>query len=221
MLNLIVKDLMIQKKFFLFVPLYVAFLAPVFAKPPMSVVIYPMVSAVVVFTLTMNAIVYDDKNRSEVLLNSLPIKRGDIVLAKYLSILLYLALALATAAIFMLVVNAIGLKSLVKMPGTADLVGSLAVAIFLGSFIYPLYFKFGSIKIRYVTTVLFMAMFFLPGLLMDYLKAPGRQTAIQNLITKMAMMPDWLQLTGITAVLLAMLLISLALSLRIYGEKEF
>lgn len=180
-----------------------------------------MVTAAVVYLLTMNASSYDDKNRSEVLLNSLPIKRRDVVLAKYLSILIYAAIALAITILFMLVFNVIGLKPLVRMPSTADIVGSLAVAIFLGSFSLPLNFKFGSIKMRYVNMVLFMLMFFLPGFLVGYLRTHFSDQVIQTFIVEMAKIPDWLQASAMAALLLAMLLISLALSLRIYANKEF
>lgn len=121
----------------------------------------------------------------------------------------------------MLVLNVIGLKPMVRMPSAADTVGSLAVAIFLGSFSLPPNFKSGSIKMRYVNMVLFMLMFFLPGFLVGYLRTHFGDQVIQTFIVEMAKIPDWLQASAITALLLATLLISLAVSLKIYANKEF
>lgn len=221
MLNLLFKDLLIQKKTFLFALFYIVFLIFVFQKPPMSTAIYPMSTVAVVYLFTMNASGHDDKNRSEVLLNSLPVRRREIVLAKYLSTFLYIAIGLVGTTLFMVALGVAGLEFLSRMPGLQDIAGTLAGAVLLNSIYYPLHFKFGALKVRYFNMLLFLLIFFLPGFLVEYLKSHYSREAVVGLVTAVLNTPGWLQGSAVAVLLLAALLVSLALSLRIYKNKEF
>jgi|GEM_PF-4832416 len=66
---------------------------------------------------------------------------------------------------------------------------------------------------------LFLAIFFLPAFLAGYLKA--HYSRGQILLTRLMNAPGWIQGTVLAALLLAVLLGSLVLSLRIYENKEF
>ena len=221
MLNLLFKDLLIQKKTFLFALFYIAFLIFVFQKPPMSTAIYPMSTVSVVYLFTTYASSHDDKNRSEVLLNSLPVRRREIVLAKYLSTFLYIAIGLVGTTLFMVALGVAGLEFLSRMPGLQDIAGTLAGAVLLNSIYYPLYFKFGALKVRYFNMLLFLLIFFLPSFLVEYLKSHYSREAVASLVTAVLNTPGWLQGSAVAVLLLAALLVSLALSLRIYKNKEF
>ena len=176
---------------------------------------------VIVYLFTTCASSYDDKNGSEVLLNSLPIRRREIVLAKYLSTFLYAVIGLAGTIFFMAVLDAAGLKSLARMPGLQEIVGSLSAAILLNSVYYPLYFKLGAIKVRLFSIIVFVLIFLLPGFLVGYFKSHSSGEAAFGLVTAVLNTPGWLQGSAIAVLLLAVLLVSLVLSLKIYKNKEF
>jgi hypothetical protein len=219
-LNLLFKDLLIQKKNFLFALFYLIFLIFVFQEPPMSDAVYATNTVVIVYLFTTCASSYDDKNRSEVLLNSLPVRRREIVLAKYLSTFLYAVIGLAGTIFFMAVLDAAGLKSLGRMPGLQEIVGSLSAAVLLNSVYYPLYFKFGAIKVRLFSIIVFVLIFLLPGFLVGYFKSHSSGEAAVGLVTAVLNTPGWLQGSAIAVLLLAVLLVSLVLSLKIYKNKE-
>lgn len=221
MFNLLVKDILIQKKMFLLSLFYGLFFLFVFRQPPMSAAIYIMSTTAIVYILTMNAGAFDDKNRSEVLLNSLPVKRRDIVLAKYLSIFLYTGIGLASTVLMVSLAASAGFATSVRPVNMGDVAGSLVAGIFLNAIYYPLYFKFGSIRVRIINIFLFLAIFYLPAFLEGYLKAHHSRGQILNLLTRLMNAPDWIQGTVLAALLLVVLLVSLALSLRIYENKEF
>ena len=105
MLNLILKDLLVQKKSLLFALGYCFFL--VFAFQSLQGAAPIAATVAVVYLLTQYSFTYEDKNKSETMLNSLPISRRDIVLAKYLSIFIYIGLAMVAYMFATLVVMAV------------------------------------------------------------------------------------------------------------------
>jgi len=219
-LNLLFKDLLIQKKNFLFALFYLVFLIFIFREPPLSDAVYSTNTVVIVYLFTMHASSYDDKNRSEVLLNSLPVRRREIVLAKYLSTFLYAVIGLAGTILFMAVLGVAGLKSLGRMPGLQEIAGSLSGAVLLNSVYYPLYFKFDAMKVRFLSIIVFVLIFFLSGFLVGYLKSHSSGEGAAGLVTAALNTPGWLQGCAVAVLLLAALLVSLAMALRIYKNKE-
>ncbi|BCU83196.1 hypothetical protein JIR001_29790 [Polycladomyces abyssicola] len=81
--RLIVKDLRVQKYMFL-VALFFAFVNMVLTKMNQLVTI-----VILAYMLITSSIQYDEKQRTSVLLNCLPITRRSFVASKYLSIFLY------------------------------------------------------------------------------------------------------------------------------------
>lgn len=86
MVNLLWKDILILKRFLWLAPLYGFFALFVFRSMPGGALGAGTVG--VTYMLMSQAITLDDKNKSDVMLNSLPLRRKDIVLAKYLSVFL-------------------------------------------------------------------------------------------------------------------------------------
>lgn len=85
MLNLVMKDIIVQKKSIAFAVLYIFFFIVAFQ----SVGEMTFTCAITAFSyiLVMGGFAYDDKNKADIMLNSLPLKRYNIVLAKYISLL--------------------------------------------------------------------------------------------------------------------------------------
>lgn len=90
MINLIKKDLLIQKKSFIFVFFYSLFMFVIFNNPAFVNMIYVMGMIISVYFFLITGNMEDEKNKSDILLNSLPVLRSRIVLAKYVSVFVYM-----------------------------------------------------------------------------------------------------------------------------------
>src|SRR5690606_12869068 len=105
--------------------------------------------------LAMTSCACEEKNRGDILLNSLPLSRKAVVLAKYITLVLLFLVASLFYYILYLAINAAGI-SLRAYPITIEglLIAFLAVA-FMNSVYFPFYFKLGYIKSRMLFFVVF------------------------------------------------------------------
>jgi len=100
MFNLIRKDLVIQKsQILLFIP-FVIFFA-IFGDHMSPFFIFLIAS----LYIPMNGYIYDEQVESNILLNSLPYTRKEIVAAKYIGAIVYMILSVAVAGIILYLFN--------------------------------------------------------------------------------------------------------------------
>ena len=86
---------------------------------------------------------YDEKNKSEIILNSLPLKRNDIVIAKYISTFAFSILGIIYSILIGFIGNFIGLSMFTRLISLKDIVLVLTSVCILSSIFFPVYFKFG------------------------------------------------------------------------------
>ena len=223
MLNLLIKDLVLQKKtlwFLLFyIPIFLLVLHSTTMDADIATVLYATCTCYIGYLLVAAACSYDEQNRSEVFLNSLPIRRKDIVLSKYLSIFVYALIGFAAGIVVVLLNNFMGLGEMVRYPAGKDLIGALCGIVLIGASYYPLYFKFGSIKTRLLHVIVILAIFLIPTGLVWLVDRYSQGTA-NNLLTQFLSIPDWLQVVVVGMVFLLIFVVSLMGSLRIYENKD-
>ena len=217
MLNLIVKDILIQKKYLIFAIFYFLFLFFVFAKSSFLGFIYFFAVIATVYMIVTTAVDCDEK--SALLLNSLPVKRQEIVLAKYCSAFVYAALALLviallTGSIFPSLRLPITFRSLT----IGDIAGALAGTALFCSYYFPLYFKLGASRIRYVNLLVFISLISATGLLLDLCQYHPYRVIF--LLSAIRQVPLWQLASTITLALLVILLSSLFISLRFYENRD-
>ena len=92
MFKLVWKDFLILRKVLWYAPIYSFIMA--FAFSNTSAGALSASTIVVSYMLMIQACARDEKNKSEIMLNSLPLRRRDIVLAKYLSVFPYAILGI-------------------------------------------------------------------------------------------------------------------------------
>ena len=158
MFNLILKDILLQKKIIAFIFLY----AIIFVFAFQSSEIFGFVAVVMAVTYTsMNTIAsIEDKNKADVLLNSLPIRRKKLILAKYISIWIYMFMGILSYIIVTNLIKAFGLPIKV-FPITVEAIMAAIISVVLINSIYlPVFFKFGYTKSRIISLILFISIFF-------------------------------------------------------------
>lgn len=210
MLNLILKDLLLLKKYIFFGLAYILIMIIAFQNLPGTAMLSAGTVAMT-YILVVNSCAYDDKNKADLLLNSLPLSRCDVVLARYLSVFLFASLAIIFYAIIAGVNKFVGLPLKVSPITGEGVVGALLAASFMHSIYLPSYFKFGFIKARLVSFVLFFVVFFGAGTFIN---------RINSIEGSLQVLP---RQGNIIFLLVAMVLIivSYFISLRSYNSRDF
>ncbi|MDR3585119.1 MAG: ABC-2 transporter permease [Desulfosporosinus sp.] len=231
MVNLVRKDLLILKRYLWLAPLYGLF--ALYAFRTMLGGALSVGTVVVTYMLMLQAITQDDKNNSEIMLNSLPLRRKDIVLAKYLSVFLYAALVILFFLLARGVVTVIGIGMipiLISPISLEEIASALVAMVILISIYLPIYFKFGYLRSRMVGSILFIAsIFLLPMVSIMHVYDRGtRNSILRNIIALLGRLGNWLQTQAdwqIASYMLALALTlttaSVFLSLRFYARREF
>lgn len=221
MLQLIYKDILLQKKMALFALGYSIFILIAFQNPVFGTTYYIIGAMAISYMFLLGACAYEEKNKSEVFLNSLPLTRDDIVKARYLSVFVFMFLALTTIG---------GLGAVMKLaqlpfpPHYLSLVDILAVSVslFLLSSIYlPVFFKFGYIQSRLLNIVFFLLFFFAPNLLIQFVHENIEKPYIKQIMMFINQMSVAAFCILTISFVLLLMYLSYLISLKVYRQREF
>ncbi|HHV71831.1 MAG TPA: ABC-2 transporter permease [Clostridia bacterium] len=214
MFNLILKDIFLLKKTILASAAYIVFFLFVFRQS--GITVFPAVMVAISYMLILSGCAYENKNNSDLMLNSLPIPRSRIVAAKYLSIFVFLGWGMI---IYLIVVK---LFSMIKLPieisplSLEDLIGAIFAVSFLNSIYLPIFFKFGYIKSRIINVFIFLLIFF------GFSNGVKFFIDNQNNLSLFSKQATNFQLAlGIIIAALVFFLISYFISLKFYKNREF
>ncbi len=209
MFNLIKKDFLMQKKSLYFMIGYGIFVFFAFQDASFAGFKYIMGGSAISYILIMTAIAHEEKNNSDIILNSLPLKRNTIVMAKYLTFLGSVLITMVIMGVIGLIIYTIGFPPLDRLISLSDVLAVLLSVSFLSSIYYPLYIKFGGKYMRFFNIILFMLIFFLPTFLSGLIGEKFNSITI----------PEFYCISLLISMI--MLLGSYLISLRIYENKEF
>ena len=235
MLNLVLKDFRILKHYWWNAPIY-GFCGLFAFSLVLGDSTLTATTVGATYMLMERACDLDARNNSEIIINSLPVHRRDIVLAKYLSVFPYAALAILSFILAQVVVSVTGIPILGVTGPLSNLslekfMGAVVAVIVLISFYYPIYFKLGHRRSKWAGMILFFCLvFFIP--LSGYLLAGEygvvRNPILLNIIDLLGRLGSWQQTQADWQIasymfVLAMILMSASvrLSLRFYRNKEF
>ncbi|MFY9176183.1 MAG: ABC-2 transporter permease [Caldicoprobacterales bacterium] len=219
MLNLILKDLLVQKKSLLFALGYCFFL--VFAFQSMEGTAPVAATIAVVYLLIQYSFAYDDKNKSEIMLNSLPISRKDIVLAKYLSVLLYIGLATVAYMFATLVIKMINIPLKVQFLSLQTISISFFIVSLMASFYLPVVLKYGYLKSKMFNIVMFLLFFFIPMGIISLNQKPGFSLSVNMSLKDAISWSNWQITLLVIGFSLLMMCVSCFISINIYNNREF
>lgn len=158
MFNLIIKDMLLLKKTAIFALIYEIFLIFAFKEMPQGALLISIIGSTYILVTTSMA--YEDKNNSDIVLNSLPLSRSEIVMTKYIEVFLFGIVASAVFTIIASIFKALNIDiGSINISFDAIAVALFAVSLMNGLYL-PLFFKLGYIKSKYVNFVLFFVFFF-------------------------------------------------------------
>lgn len=236
MLNLVWKDILILKRILWIAPIY-GFCGLFVFSFTMQGAALSFITIMVTYTLLDRACDLDARNNSEIILNSLPLCRRDIVLAKYVSVFLYAAIAILSFVFAQEAVSVTGIPVLggaqapISKISLVGFVGALVAMVAFISFYYPIYFKLGYARIKWVGMILVLSlMFFIPigGSIIARGFGGVRNPILRNIIVLIGRLGNWLQTQTdwqIASYMLVLALIlmsaSVRLSMRFYARREF
>lgn len=217
MYSLLLKDILVQKKQFLYGILLAAIYSFAFSSNNLGGVLTVFVFPYI-FVLT--AASYEEKNRSEIVLASLPIKRSILVMEKYVSVFLFAALG----AIEYIIV--VGIGNMLQLPIrfstlTIEPVLIFGLAVYYGIYL-PFYFKFGYIKTRWINFVMFFGLFFgVTGLISVINKYGTNSQVLNSLITLFKNQSNTFVANELIIMALLIYALSYMISVKIYNSREF
>ena len=110
MINLVKKDLKLSTKINVFAFIYAIFIAamgvPLSSHPTVNM-LYVLAIIMLVFVSIIYTNGYDDRYKSEIVLNSFPIDRRDIVRGKYLALIIFILTSCILIFLFTNIINVI------------------------------------------------------------------------------------------------------------------
>lgn len=123
-----------------------------------------LISLSILFTVYVGSITVmsvEEKDKIDIIFKSLPIKQVTLVNSRYLTMLLFYLMALVTVSIIPLTNGVV-----IKNPEVylASYGASLFIVIIYVSFMQPLYYRFGYMKLSHITRVLYMLIILIPFL---------------------------------------------------------
>ena len=173
-----------------------------------------MVSFIVFFgvMLVIASFSYNDMSHWDRYVNTTPIRRIDVVLAKYLLAFLTVAATTVIGMVFIIIGDSMHGRPMAEDLAAMVVVG--AVGLVYVSIMLPLLFKFPVEKTRMFLIVLFLLPFVLIVLLPKAIDVRSIEAFLESLSA------EFIVGTGIAA-LIVLMCISLFLSIYIYKNKEF
>jgi len=219
--SLLLKDILLQKKSFLFALGYSIFVLIAFQNEAFAETSYIMGAMATAYMLVVGACAYEEKNNSEVILNSLPLKRAVIVRARYLSSFVFVCLAFVIIGTLGALMKGLGLPIPVRYVRISDVIAVAISLSLLTSLYFPVYFRYGYIKSRFFNLIMFLLVFFVPGLGLSFLKGGSNNETLDQVMDKLAVAPDWLIGIALVVVVMIIMFVSMRLSTWIYEKREF
>lgn len=216
MVTLVLKELLVQKKVLVFAVLYPAIFAFAFQnlgeQQPLAIIV------AVGYMCVMFSGAWDEKCGADKLWNSLPVRKIQIVGAKYLAVVAYGLVTTAITWVILSVLSLAGFSGIVANVTILNAVLGIAAVLLFASLYLPFYFAFGYMKSRMLNILVMLGALF----------ALNLSTSLANQLSERWEWLGFLKKTGgfgAGAMALAAFAVLVALSffasLKLYARREF
>lgn len=201
MFNLIRRDIILQKRqLFIFIP-FILFFILMDAHPALTFLIASIF-------IPFNTYAYDEKTETNILLNSLPYTRTEIIASRYLGAIVYMVLAIGVTSLALFAFN--------KTFTMNDIAIGSSLFLLFASITFPLFY---ILKPGYITMVVIISFLVLasvgPAIV---LFLADRLTAITDFIVNLSVPTLY---TGATIAIIIVYVISWGITTAIYQRKAF
>ncbi|CAM4083666.1 ABC-2 transporter permease [Lederbergia lenta] len=201
MFNLIRRDVILQKRQLLIFLPFILFFILMGSHPAL---IFLVASIFIPF----NTYAYDEKAETNILLNSLPYTRKEIIASRYLGAIVYMVLAIVVTSLALFVFN--------KSFTITDIAIGTGLFLLFAAFTFPLFYIF---KPGYITTVVLISFILLAGVVPPtVLFLAEHLTEITNFIVSLSIPALY---TGAAVVIVILYAISWGATIIIYQRKAF
>lgn len=217
MFSLLLKDVLIQRKNLYWILIYLLIFSLAFNS--LQEGLFAAIMVAITYQLIGNACAIDEKNKSDVMLNSLPVKKSVIVLSKYISVLIYAIAGTILYSILALITNTITLPINVAYLNLQNFLAGILALVLMNSVFLPIYFKMGFTKGRIVSMILFFTFFFGSLTLGSFLSDMNLQW-FNSIIVTISAWSSFQFTIVIISISLLIYLISYLLSVKFYRSKE-
>lgn len=214
MLNLIKKDLIITKSYIIKTLAILAFYMFIFDKIDKQGICVLSIYLIVYILISMS-FYYGERIREGYMLKSLPVKKNEVVLAKYASVIIYFISSLILMYIINFIVYILNFKNIIQFPKISTIFFSLS-SIFISMAVQlPIYFKLDHSKARIVNTFVYGGIFAVLYIIYDNNHLNNYITThnnANNVYEKFILI--------ITIISIILFIISSVLSMKIYEKRE-
>lgn len=219
MRSLILKDFLLLKKTILISILYVILMSIGFPNAGTQLLTICMVG--ITYMLVTTACATDDKNKADIILNSLPLSRKNIVTARYISVYLFAAIGLVVYIAVQLLAGIIPIPFRLAPVSLQMMAGAFFAVTLMNALYIPVFFKLGYMKSRIFNFILFFAIFFSIVPLMELIKSNMDRDWVRKAADFLIQMSDAQAFGFITLITAAVIFVSYMISLHFYRSREF
>ncbi|NFA61855.1 ABC-2 transporter permease [Clostridium sporogenes] len=214
MLNLIKKDLIIIKSYI--IKALAIFLFYIFIFNEMDKQgIYIIAIYLIVQILISVSFFYGERSKEDYILKSIPVKKKNVVLAKYISIIIYLIAFLILVYLSNFIVYILNFRDIIQSLQISTIFFSLSVIFISMAIQLPIYFKLNYSKGRIINNFIYFGVFLVIYMLYDnnHLNNYMKTYNVSNSIYE-----KFILISTIISIIL--FIISAVLSMKIYEKKE-
>lgn len=174
----------------------------------------------IAYSLSLYSSGYDERYKTENILNSLPIKRYYIVIAKYISILLFILAGFLIIFLGNFLLKTAGVSFIKRCPNFNDLIFAFIILGTLNSILIPINYKYCPNSVRVINSILFLVFMIGPNLLVNHLKN-NPDSKYANIIFDFLKSGHVFKMLFPTLVTVFIIIVSIGISISIYNNKEF
>lgn len=216
MINLIKKDILIQKRTLPFLCIFVIIFG-LNSQINSQGSLY-ILGVTIGYILTIGALAYDETYKGNILINSLPLTRKDIVISKYIGIFFFTALSLIFLTFISLIVNIVGSSDLtIRYISFTDIKIITSTVLILSSIMIPLFLKFGTKLGKLFNFIVFFAFFSVSSFVMQ-----NKDDSLVKNVSSFIVNNNGVNLTIIGIIILTCIyILSMYFSFKIYNNKDF
>ncbi len=209
MLGIIKRDISLMfssRQMILFMVLYVPFLLLMFGSSA-SEQLYLMIIVLYTYMMSLMSFSFDIAGKSRYIINSLPIRRNNIVIYKYLSVFVYFAITVAFAGVYLWIINILNLAN-VDYFNLNDIIIGIPTVMISTSIVFPAYFRFEARIAQIIHFIVFLTSFTIFG----NVAFVGDKGILKYL--------SYIKLEHVIVVALVLYILSLVLSVVLYKNRD-